>query len=352
MTAEPSLGELRAILLHWGVNPLGVARARAACQVTAVNGVFALKASTKEPHRLRLLAEAFTYLARRGFGKTAPYLPGLSGEPYCEYGGRLWTVSPWREGREPEYDRPGEIARCAGTLAEFHRAGLGFRSTRGALRTTLGRWPAKLAGRTGELRAFLETARLSPDPTPFELVLRQWGPVFLRQAEAAEENLRRTPFAARCAWAASARPLAHGDASNRNFILGTDGLTYLLDLDDLKHELPEIDLCRLLRRTLRRVSWDYGLGREILSAYSARFPLGPAELVILRALLGYPDKAWRLAKQHYEREEGRTPHQAVKLARKLTEVGTDVPRHERFLAGFAEVCGASRTSVRPAPHTR
>ncbi|MGE5507126.1 MAG: phosphotransferase [Chitinophagales bacterium] len=334
-----SLDETREILAQWGLEPLASAPVRAALRVETEGGVFALKASTKAPERLQLLAEAFASLAGRGFHRMAPYLPTLLGEPYVEYESRLWTVSPWREGREPEYGAPGEIARCAATLAAFHRAGLGFSPARGAQRTTLGKWPEKLAGRTGELRSFFETARLSPTPTPFELALREYGPVFLEQAEAAEEGLRRSAFAARCAWAAKARPLAHGDASNRNFILGTDGEAYLLDLDDLKRELPEIDLCRLLRRTLRRVDWDFALGREVLSAYLSEFPLGNIELAILRSLLGYPDKAWRLCKEHYEREDGKSPRRTRKLAQKLAASGADVPRHDRFLKKLDEFYG-------------
>lgn len=322
--------EVARIAARWGIRPYAATPVRAAYRVAGADGVVALKPSRKDAERLNLLDQAFRHLEAAGFHKSAPLLPTLGGEPFAWWGEERWTASPWREGREPEYHLVDDLTRCAQTLADFHRAGLGFRPARVSLRNGLGRWSAKLRYRAAEVRQYLARAAKDPTADEFRLILRRLGPALLRQAEGAGILLDRTDYAGRCAWAEEARPLCHGDASNRNFILGADGVAYLLDLESLKLDLPEVDLCRLLRRALGRTGWDLELARRILAAYSRFTPLETPAKAIILALLHFPDKAWRLMKEYFA--SGESVH---RLAHKLRRVEEELPEWQSFLRGFA-----------------
>ncbi|HHW14361.1 MAG TPA: phosphotransferase [Firmicutes bacterium] len=338
--------EVARISACWGIRPYAVTPVRAAYRVAGPDGVVALKASRKDAKRLKLLDQAFRHLEAAGFHKSAPLLPTRRGEPFVSWGEELWTASPWREGREPEYRLSGDLARCVVTLAGFHLCGLGFRPTGVSLRNALGRWPEKLRRRAGEVRQYLARVGETPAADDFQLILRRLGPTLLRQAELASTSLERTDYARRCAWAEEARPLCHGDASNRNFILGADGVAYLIDLESLKLDLPEIDLCRLLRRTLRRTGWKLEVAREILAAYSRFAPLETPAKAIILALLHFPDKAWRLMKQyfgaqgpHENEDEEKNGPSVRRLTCKLRRVEEELPAWQSFLQGFAEWYG-------------
>lgn len=331
---------------QWGLYPLAAARVRAAYKVTCDEQTVALKESGHDESRLRVAGEALAYLEQRGFWKTAPFLPTRHGEPFLRWGEALWTVAPWREGREPEYEVPEDIPRCAGTLAEFHLAGLGFQTAKVPLRSGLGKWPQKLRRRADELQGYLGRAGSSAQPAEFVRLAGEVGPCLLHQAGLARENLPRTAYDERCAWGRRIPPLCHGDPSNRNFILGSDGVVWLLDLDALKTDLPEADLCRLLRRTLRRTGWLLNTATGILDAYSARVPLPSEALGVILARLQFPDGALRLLKQYYaegppgegEGESEGAPR-VIRLAHKLAQVAEDLPRWERFLGDFARAYG-------------
>ncbi len=338
MTWHAGLAELATVTARWGISPVAVERVRAAYRVAYLDGVVAVKRSHRSAGRLALVDQVFRHLETRGFLKTAPLLPTLSGEPFSEWEGSLWAVTPWREGREPQYRIPGDIARCADTLAEFHRAALGFRPPSGLpLRSSLGKWPKKLRRKVEALRGLLGRVIASAEPDEFQLVFREIGSWAADQAEAAARRLAGTAYEERCRWAAEASSLCHGDPSDRNFILGSDGVPYLIDLDSLKLDLPETDLARLLRRTMRRTRWDVAMARGILAAYEVRSPLGQEAKTILCALLQYPEQAYRLTKEYGEAKAGTGRDSATaiaKLARKLQQVRDSRFRFERFLAEF------------------
>lgn len=325
------------ILAAWGLAPMEIRPVRAAYRVVTGDGIVALKPARDDPERLLVIDEACRYLAARGFHQTPPLLPTRAGEPYLEWGGERWTVSPWIQGREAAYLAPGEMARCASALAAFHLAGLGFRPSRGHVRWVIGKWPAKLRSRTAELRKRLEQARAAAWPTEFEELLADLGTSLVEQAQSASDALARTAYARRCACAALAHPLCHGDPSDRNFLLGEDGLVRVIDLAALKYDLPELDLARFLRRMMRRADWDFPAGREMLEAYGRQRPLTPSAREIVCAVLRFPDKAWRLVKQYYRDDGVATGKKAARLAGKLRTVARQLPRQESFLQLLASL---------------
>ncbi|MGE5553284.1 MAG: CotS family spore coat protein [Betaproteobacteria bacterium] len=338
MRREVDLAEIAAIASRWGISPLAVEPVRAAYRVACSEGVVALKRAKRNAGRFALVDRLFHHLEGQGFLKTAPFLPTLSGKPFCEWDGDLWTVTPWRQGREPQYRIHDDIARCADTLAEFHRAASGFRPPPGLpLRSSLGKWPKKLRRKADALREHLRQATAAAEPDEFQLVFRHIGPWAIGQLDEAVRKLAGTAYAERCAWAAEASSLCHGDPSDRNFILGSDGVPYLIDLDSVKLDLPETDLARLLRRTMRRTRWDAAMARSILRAYETRSPLGREARDILCALLQYPEQVYRLTREYGEAKARSGQDSAtviLKLARKLRQVCDDRFRCERFWAEF------------------
>lgn len=326
---EMVLPDLAGPLAGWGLVPLEAAKVRAAYCVVTPLGKVALKPAQEDGRRLLVMDEAHQYLAGRGFHQVVPFLSTGAGEPYHEWGGRRWVASPWIAGREADYQAPGELARCAGTLAALHQAGLGFRPTRGKLRSVIGKWPAKLRRRAALLESHLAEARGRVRPTEFEAVLVSAGETLVDEAQLAVAALARSPYAERCTWAERARPLCHGDPSDRNFILGEDGLVHVIDLGGAKCDLPELDLGRLLRRTMRRTGWDFPLAAEMLAAYDRVSLLDHDARSVMEAALRFPDKAWRLLKQYY-RDDGLDPEwKEARLARKLRRTIALLPR-KRF----------------------
>jgi CotS family spore coat protein len=301
--------------------------------------VFALKRFTGRERRLLVEAQVCAYLERRGFHKTAPLLRTLNGDPFLRLGGERWTLSDWREGRELAYGVPGDLARGADTLAEFHLAGLGFSPDGRSLRTGLGKRTERLRRRVGELAGWVAEAQACPTPGEVEGLLRQAGSGLVRRAEGAVQALERSAYTERCAWAEEARPLCHGDPSSRNLILGPDGVAYLIDLGSVKTDLPEADLHRLLFRALHRLAWDPEIARKALVAYAARAPFGEAERSVLAALFQFPSRVFRLLKQHHVAGEsapggaaGADGQARAHLARKARRAIADLPQWEAFLS--------------------
>lgn len=330
------LDEVVAIVAHWGIRPVRVQEVRAVYKVTGSNGAVALKPAGDDIEHLRLVNEVCEYLGSRGFRKTAPLLPTLNDEPFVRWGDRLFVVTTWREGAEPDYRIPGDIARCVPTLAEFHEAGEGFRAVESSISSKLGRWPKKLRGKAEEIEECVALARSSPNPTEFDQLVVGLGPRLTHQTRLAADNLLRTTYPERCEWGKKARPLCHGDASERNFILSDDGGAYLVDLDSVETDLPEVDLWRLLRRTLRRVSWNLDICRDIIGAYSMVSPLDTKQLAIILSLLQFPEKATWLMRRYYDQKgDDEGSHSPVRFTRKLLAIQAELHLWERFLIDFA-----------------
>lgn len=293
---EWSARELSAVVEGFGLRALAFTPVRRAWRVETEDGPRFLKSTSLTVAELVFVTAAVEHLRHRG--EPAPrWESGRSGYPWVAAKGRRFVLSDWVEGREASFPDPADLGRAAEAVARLHRHGEGFSPpAEGWTRVEWGRWPERFGRRAVQLEVFREAARRAHDPFG-RGYLALW-PAHAVQAKEALALLARSAYP-QLAAAGRRRPtICHHDLSERNFLMGPDGVR-LIDFDYCLQDLPVHDLANLLHRVAQATGWEVQPARTALAAYEGVRPLAREERPLLAALLRWPHRYWLLGWQRY-----------------------------------------------------
>ena len=278
---------------------------RSVWRVTTERGVFALKALRMPWRRVHFVTLAQAYL--RGRCDLVPaLLRAEDGGLFVDDGESRYLAMEWVLGRSPDLTAANDLRQVAASLADFHRASLGFAAPRGANpRSYLGAWPEVYRQEAEALEGFRDLARRYPGPV--ETMFLKAFDFIAAQAEVARRLLDEAPYRPWCEEVASTGRLCHQDFSHGNLVIGPGGVR-VFDLDAMAVDLPARDLRKLLNRVLIRC-WgaDQGHLATVLGSYVERQPLDAGCLKVLRADLTFPHSVYRAAREYFLGGRSRLP---------------------------------------------
>jgi spore coat protein I len=295
-SAAATLLAARRVLQEWPLDEARLHPMPKLFRVQASQGAFALKPVQKSQGRLQFMGNLQEHVRARGFDRLGFLVPTTDGQMAAWRSGLAWTLSEWVDGQELDYGRTAEIAGAAGVLAAFHLAASDFPLAKvpGRPASNLGKWPAKIASRCGELLCACRAAAREPG-SEFDRLLAAQAPLLASHSRRALFILNESGYSLRARKRRGTVPVCHGDPAAPNFIIQPNGRIYLIDLNSLRVDMQCIDLWKLLHRTGSHRQWDAKAMLRILRAYCGIRPLDEVETAVLLGLLWFPEKQWRLA---------------------------------------------------------
>lgn|GEM_PF-559714 len=340
-TSAANINAARRVLANWALDDCRLESLPKLFRVEARQGSFALKPVRKSQGRLAFMHRVQEHVRGRGFSRLGFLVPTADGQTAVWRGPLAWTLSQWIDGRELDYRHTAELARSAAVLAAFHLAAAEFPAPPrlGRHTSNVGKWPAKIASRCGELLCAARAARGGNDS--FDHELARQAPQLAEHARRSLFILNESGYAQRSRSSDGTLPICHGDPAAHNFILGPDGRVSLIDLNSLRADLPCVDLWKLLHRTGFWRDWDIDVLERVLRAYIGVRPLDEMEATALQGLLWFPEKQWRLAyvagrhwgKDATEQDSGDEagPSDMDRLTIELSLAGTSMSHKEACL---------------------
>ena len=73
----------------------------------------------------------------------------------------------------------------------------------------------------------------------------------------------------------------------------------MINIQKLNYSLQIQDLYDFLRKVMEKNNWDLKLGKNIINEYSEIKPITVREYEVLKALLSYPEKFWKIINYYY-----------------------------------------------------
>lgn len=258
------------------------------------SGVFLLKKTTRSPEDLFWLANSLETLCKAGFKGLIPLLRTRSHQPYCELSDGRYMVMPWVNGTHPSFSTPNHWKRTAALLGSLHRL---------AQETLYPEPPPpKLIDAYKQKRLFLQTLidhlKASKHLNRIDRGILRWSDHFLTQAGIALELLDDHPLAKEF-FPQSEAGFCHKDPAPRNIII-QNSQWVLIDYDlSAIHWFPA-ELATLIQRVLITNHWQPNCFDSICEAYHRERPLTETTITLIRILLCFPHRFWRLCSQRFE----------------------------------------------------
>lgn len=322
----------REISDKYGLEIKSVAPFRDYYIINTSRGRKILKKLELPPEHIMFIHFVKEHLYRKGFKNLDRYLCTQEDEPFIVHDGECYVFSDALEGRECNFNNREDIAGASRLLGELHRASKGFEPPGGCrVRDELGKLPMYFSKRLDEIKKLKKVAKKGKSAFDYlyldrvdyfynlgmETLQEIQGPRYTRLVERAREE----------------GAICHHDYTHHNIVVNEGRMT-LLNFNYCCFELKTYDLANLIRRKMRRCGWAIGEARHIVEQYRTAEELSNDEFYVLKLMLKFPQKFWRVANRFYN---SRRSWSEKSYLMKLKEVIDEVNYHKRFIDRFDEL---------------
>lgn len=282
--------------------------------------------------KLMYIYKAKEHIISNGFDKIDKNYLTPEGIPFAFVNDDIYVVTEWIDGRECDFKNEEDLKRAAETLAKFHLCARGFTPDEDTkVRSDIGKLTNTLDKRLATLNKMRDTARKNKRKTEFDMLYLTNVDFYTKLSKEAMKSLDIESYKKVCSDALSDKVLCHHDFTYHNILFEDNGNSYVIDFDYCKWEMQIYDVATLLVKSLKRLNWNIDSGRLVLDAYSSIKPISVHELNILKTLLIFPQRFWRLANRYYYKEAGWSEGSFVK---KMKEILDEREEYMNFINNF------------------
>jgi len=280
-------------------------------------------------NRIMFVHEAKQHLLNHGFTNLDTYCVAIDGRPYIELEGQLFILTVFIDGRECEFGDDGDAVKASMELAAMHKAGRGFKANPAIyLPNDLGKLPESLTKRYDEILRMRRKAER--ERGAFDYIYLDCVDRFLALAEESLNLLQGPEYKRLTAKTLKEGGICHHDYSYQNIIMKGHN-TYITGFEACGEEIRVYDLVNLLRRKMRKCNWNAAKASMLLDAYSSLDAITDDEVVIMKAMLLFPQKFWRVANRYYN---SRRSWAQKNFTGMLEEVISEYDDHVRFIKQY------------------
>lgn len=321
---------------------------------------YILRTSRIRPEKIICAHIAIQHLRNNGFKKAVPYLLSTGGLPFAFCAGNYYTLSPAVKNRECVLEDNGDLTLASAILAEMHNCADGFTGEKAEnevqkylalmpdkyeavknvpseeppawdpekpapenndetvkyFKCELGQTADTFTKRLAELKKFRRMAKKRCDK--FDYAYLAVADYYCSLAEHVCEGMANSSYQSVTDYYRKTGCLCHRDFTAHNILMppggtadGTGGNTgsifegsdpqgfAVLGFDNVCIEIPVYDLANFIRRRMRKSGWSPQDAELIVKEYDRVKPVSPEEIEILKLLLQFPQKLWRIVNKYY-----------------------------------------------------
>lgn len=273
------------------------------------------------------------FAAERGFTKLDLYVPNrdqgfLVQGPYNEQ----FVMRNWFYGEECNAKSREQVLKTVETLARLHTCLEGFLLAEEEKEfCQQPKLTEQLERRNKELRRVRTYIRSKKQKSVFEQnFLAQFDKQF-SLAEKAAEWLKETDYESYYESCIAEGNMLHGNYTHHSVLLLPDGSMAVTGFDKAVSGVRIQDFYLLFRKMMEKWEWDISLGDDMLAAYNRIRPIPKEEQKLLRIMLSYPEKFWKVANQYYNNRKSWIPE---KNMQKLLQTMSQAEKKEESITAL------------------
>lgn len=259
---------------------------------------------------------ALKYLENNHF-RNIPY--PVCPEPLV-YENRTYYLTNQVTGREGNVENMQDVRQCAAALANMHKAAEGFTKQKALsymnefnealgdenkeedvtkyLRKELGNLPQLYFHRAQELKRYKKIARRNNNYFDYEYIAI--ADYYCEKAEALCYELEKSGYNELVTFYTLRGTICHKEFAPHNVIFSQKiSETGIVDFSSCVIDLPVLDIANLIKRRMRKCGWSAQAANSILGSYTRYRNLTQADINILKIVLEYPQKLWRIVNIYY-----------------------------------------------------
>ena len=321
---------------------------------------YILKPCFEMPERKLFTYAVQFHLNQNGFTNTDSILKTSDDSIFIELCGRNYTCSRLLQGRQCSVENDADLANSARLLAAMHNASAGFNSSRAAnimgsislgkdfnehIKNDLGATLPLYEHRKSELCRFKRLASRSRGRFDYEYL--SVADYYCDVAEEMCRALAESKYTALSQIYSTQGAICHKEYTSHNIVFfpnpqdlrekpisGGSELQCaggIINFDCAAIDLPLFDITNLIKRRMRKCGWQASDVHIIIDNYCKIRPLSQDEIEIIKIILNFPQKLWRIVNKYYNSRRSWCEKSCLL---KLSEIKRERAQIDEFLRSF------------------
>lgn len=321
--------DLEKILMQeYKISPKLIKYAKNNYIIASNNETYVLKRMNCSKERIQFIFEAKNHLINKGFATIDQDIPTLSGEPSITYEDNLFVLSKDIQGNECDFDNKEHVAKASILLANMHLNSKGFSpSPQAKSIDELGKLPLYFAKRLDELKKLKKIAKKGRNS--FGYLFLENVDYYISLAEECLNELNASNYMSVVEKTKQESLFCHHDFTHSNIIMCDE--PYLINFNYCCFEIKVYDIANFIRRKMRKCRWNVKEAWDIINNYSKVENITNYDFEVLKIILKYPQKFWRVANKYYNTRRSWGEKSYIL---KLKEVLDEKHEHFNFIKNF------------------
>lgn len=132
----------------------------------------------------------------------------------------------------------------------------------------------------------------------FEIALQKINDSYYEQGVSAVEMISHSEYGKAYDNSIKNKSINHGSYNHHN-VMFVDGQVVFVNMTKVNYAPQVQDLYDFLRKIMEKNNWNVDLGNKILDVYDKDRKISSSEYNILKAMLCYPEKFWKIINYYY-----------------------------------------------------
>lgn len=295
------------MLKEFGLTAKRVSREFGAYLCETDQGLYLVKSADESEREMLFAHRVKEHLKEMGFDDTDRYCLTSEGQPWLLVNREVLTVRRWMRGEEMDLEKTEDCRRLAQSLAKLHLCCTGLElPAELAVIPRYDDWPGRMERQMRRIRSLGKNIRRRGRMEEFDLLFLKALRTYEVDGQEAIAGLSGGCMEKVSARAQEQQAFCHAQFSNHS-VLFAKHKWMVHDFEGAQLAPPVMDLARLLEKTLRKNKWNASCGQALILAYEKERELMKEEREVLYYYLLYPQRAWELAGEGYDRRSQWVP---------------------------------------------
>lgn len=260
---------------------------------------YTLKRTKLKEEELIFVHGAKEYMIKREFSYIDRYCINHN-NPYIKYDNNLYTLTKNIDGRICRYNKFTEVKAAMKLLAEFHMASKGYVPEM-KIKSTIHQenQHRKMIKKSEDFIYISNLIKMKTKRNRIDELVLNIIDRFNTMGVDAVQKLQDSDYSLQADKEIEERQLCHSRFNYSNIIIDKNYDLHLINLENCKYGLRLLDIVDFMAPTMDIYCWNFQLAKEMLSEYNRICHLTKPELMIIGALLQFPQKFWSLSTMYY-----------------------------------------------------
>ena len=271
------------VLEQYDLNIKGTYRTKGNYGCTTDEGKYLLMEYNNSNEKMVLMSTFYDYLEKSGFvtdsviaNKEGVYV-SISEDGYA------YILKKWFDGEDCNNTNRKHLLLTVENLAKFHKG-------RNLLEV--------MNKHSGEILRIKNYIKKRKNKNAFEMYLQNIIEEYYIQSVEALGAIKNSRYEQLYKESIANETIYHGSYNYHNVLIKENKII-MINMMKISYSPSVQDLYDFIRKVLEKNNWNIALGNELIKAYDSVRKLSNMERAVLKSLLSYPEKFWKIINYYY-----------------------------------------------------